>query len=72
MHTHSISISDAERLCINCGHYRQHYRKGDGKTWVWIPTSSGTCLLKKRQRCPLERPCRNFQPDEKVQRRTRT
>ena len=58
--TKSICVRSGTRACINCQHYRQHYIRGDGPAWSWMPTSSGICLLHDKERGPLQQPCKEF------------
>lgn len=63
--TKNISIDSGERACINCIWYEQHYRQNRGNVQLWIPTSTGYCLLKDKQRGALRQPCGKYETYEK-------
>lgn len=57
----SISVDSGERVCINCIWYQQYYREGRGNVKMWVPTSSGYCLLNDQLRGALEQPCEKYE-----------
>lgn len=59
----SISVDSGERACINCIWYEQHYRRNRGNVQLWIPTSTGYCLLKDKQRGALRQPCEDYETE---------
>lgn len=64
----SISIDSGEHACINCIWYEQYYRENRGNVRMWVPTSTGNCLLKDEQRKALSYPCESYEGYE-LQRR---
>ena len=48
MKNESVFIETNERVCVNCRHYAQYYRKGEGDIRVWVPLNCGIC---KRNEC---------------------
>lgn len=63
--TKNISVDSGERVCINCIWYEQYYRQNRGNVQLWIPTSTGYCLLKDRQRGALMQSCGKYEAYEK-------
>lgn len=59
-----ISVDVSEHACINCIWYEQHYRQNRGNVSMWIPISTGHCLLKDCERGPLRQPCDKFEREE--------
>lgn len=62
--TKNISVDSSERACINCIWYEQHYRQNRGNVSVWVPTSTGYCLLKGRSRGALMKICSKYETAE--------
>lgn len=63
---HTITVDTAERACINCIWYEQHFRKSRTNIAGWIPTCTGYCILHDEQRGPLRQPCKKFEAKEKA------
>ena len=61
--TRSISVDRSEHACINCIWYEQHYRQNRGNVSLWVPTSTGYCLLKDSMRVALREPCEEYEKD---------
>lgn len=59
-----INVNESERACINCIWYEQYYRRNRGNISMWIPISTGYCLLKDCERGALRQPCEKFEREE--------
>ena len=55
-----VSIERSERTCVNCAWYDQYYHKGRGGFQVWVPTSTGYCLLHECRRGALRQACPHY------------
>ena len=56
----SINISKYKRACANCIWYRQYYLKNSGNVYMFLPSDTGQCLQKGRNRSALSRACKCF------------
>ncbi len=61
MKNESVFIETNERVCVNCRHYAQYYRKGEGDIRVWVPLNCGICRRSECGRKPCTAACRNFE-----------
>ncbi len=61
--TKNISVDENERVCINCIWYEQHYRPGRGNISMFVPISSGYCLLRDEKRGALRQPCEKYETE---------
>lgn len=64
MATRQITVSTGERVCVNCTHYRQCYRKKEvpgEKYTMLVPVSFGYCLMHDKQRRALQQVCKGFE-----------
>lgn len=64
MDSTSLRVSKAQRVCVNCIHYRLYYCQGDSGAWIWEPTCFGLCRQSGRQRGPLCKPCKEYETKE--------
>lgn len=65
--TQSISIDRSMRACINCIWFEKHYRENRGNLQMYVPISTGYCLLHEQQRGTLRQPCKNYEnPNQKI------
>lgn len=62
--TRNISVDSSERACVNRIWYEQHYRQNRGNVQLWVPISTGYCLLKDKPRRALMPPCRKYEAAE--------
>ena len=61
----NITVNASERACINCIWYEQYYRKNRGNVVMWVPTSTGHCILQDSERGALRQPCDKYETERK-------
>lgn len=61
--TKSFYVDADAKACINCIWYEQYFRQNRGNVRMWVPTCSGYCLLRDKQRGPLCQPCKDFETE---------
>lgn len=62
--TKNIPVDTGEKVCLNCIWYEQYYRRNRGNIQMWVPTCSGYCILRDKQRGPLCQPCKDFEKED--------
>ena len=59
-----IVVDAGEKVCLNCIWYEPYYRQNRGNIQMWVPTCSGYCILRDKQRGPLCQPCKDFEKED--------
>ena len=59
-----IVVDAGEKVCLNCIWYEPYYRRNRGNIQMWVPTCSGYCILRDKQRGPLCQPCKDFEKED--------
>lgn len=61
--TKSISVDGSETACINCVWFEQHYRENRGNIRMFVPISSGYCLLHEQRKGAMTKPCKDYETE---------
>ncbi|MCI8525762.1 MAG: hypothetical protein HFF17_07550 [Oscillospiraceae bacterium] len=69
--TQGINVEIGTRACINCIWYEKHYRENRGNIRLYVPISTGYCLLHEQNRGALRQPCKDYETKESPARRGR-
>ena len=62
--TKNVPVDTGEKVCLNCIWYEPYYRRNRGNIQMWVPTCSGYCILRDKQRGPLCQPCKDFEKED--------
>ncbi len=56
-----VSVDEGLRVCVNCAYYEQYFRRNRGNVATYVGVGAGYCLLKDKEKRPLDQPCKCFE-----------